>query len=57
MKKKPGNKPINLDIHIKGTHRTVKLVVGQHTFIKEIENMVAENLNLDLLRTSLFLQH
>lgn len=55
MKRKPGNKLINLQIHIKGTKKVVKLCVGQHTFIKEIENMLAEELGLDLLRTSISL--
>lgn len=57
MKKKEPNKIINLQIHLQGTKQHYAFKVGQHTFIKEIQNLLAEQIGLDMLRAQIDFSH
>lgn len=57
MKKKAPNYLIKLQVGLVDTNRVFGFRVGIHSFIKEIENLIADELGMDLLRTNLELTY
>lgn len=57
MKKKAPNYLIKLQVSIVNTNRVYGFRVGIHSYIKEIENLIADEMGMDLLRTNLELTY
>eukprot|EP00825_Cyclidium_porcatum_P047235 TRINITY_DN7630_c0_g2_i1.p1 TRINITY_DN7630_c0_g2~~TRINITY_DN7630_c0_g2_i1.p1 ORF type:complete len:254 (+),score=25.97 TRINITY_DN7630_c0_g2_i1:145-906(+) len=57
MKKREPNYILNVRIFIEGQKKVLGFKVGVHTFIKELENKIADALGLDMIRTSISIYH